>query len=46
MGDEPTERPTHRVALDTYNPSPLPDFEVYSAVVDLTADTLARGVDA
>jgi hypothetical protein len=45
MGDEPTERPTHRVALETYDPSPLPDFKPYSAVNQLTADTLDRVID-
>jgi hypothetical protein len=41
-----TERPTHRIARETYTPDRLPEFDVYSAVIDVTADTLARGVEA
>ena len=44
--DDVTETPTHRLARETYDPDRLPDFDVYATVIDVTADTLARGVDA
>lgn len=44
--DDATESPTHRIARETYDPDRLPDFDVFSPVIDATADTLSRGVDA
>ena len=44
--DDVAESPTHRIARETYDPDRLPDFDVYAAVIDVTADTLSRGVDA
>jgi hypothetical protein len=40
---EPTDVP-HSVAVDAYEPDPLPDYAVFDAVLDVTADTLRREV--
>ena len=44
--DDANESTTHRIDRETYDPDRLPDFDVYAAVIDATADTLSRGVDA
>jgi hypothetical protein len=53
MTDDPTTETTprtviHDATLATYRPDSLPDFDVFSAVVDLSADSIeaASGVDA
>lgn len=46
MGETPTERPTHRIVRETYTPERLPDFDVFSAVIDLSTDTVKREVRA
>jgi len=35
-----SQRPTHDIAVDTYQADPLPDFEVFQAVTKVTADSL------
>lgn len=46
MTDDVTERPTRRLARETYPADPLPDLDVYHAVIDATAGTLDREVRA
>ena len=33
-------RDTHDIALESYQPSSLPDFDVFGAVVDVTTTSL------
>jgi hypothetical protein len=40
MARDSHPRPTHDIAVDTYQAEPLPDFEVFQAVTRETADTL------
>jgi len=40
MARDSHPRPTHDIAVDTYQAEPLPDFEVFQAVTKATADTL------
>jgi len=35
-----SQRPTHEIAVETYQADPLPDFDVFQAVTKATADTL------
>jgi len=43
--DTHDSRPTHQLATESYAADPLPDYEVFSAVVRVTADTLDAEVD-
>jgi len=36
----------HDATLSVYDPDTLPDFDVFSAVVDLSAETITQEVDA
>jgi len=46
--NDPTEAtdPIHDAVLDAYRPDELPDYNVYSAVVALSTDTVTAEVDA
>lgn len=48
IANQSTDRPVepiaagtpHAVALEAYDPDPLPDFDVFSIVVECSADTV------